>query len=104
MTPRLYRLTLWPDVEEEIAEAAHWYDSQQRGLGRHFLSAVRAATSILRPSPLHYQILEGEIRRILLHGFPYGVFYEVHEPEVVVIACLHTSRDPEEWRRRIRLI
>ena len=101
MTARLYRLVLWPDVEEEIAEAARWYELQQRGLGRRFLSAIRTVTSQLRRTPFHYQIVEEQVRRVLPHRFPYAVFYEIHGSEVVIIGCLHTSRDPHEWRRRI---
>jgi plasmid stabilization system protein ParE len=33
--------------------------------------------------------------------FPYVVYYKVVEDEIVVIAVLHGSRDPEEWQRRI---
>lgn len=104
MTARLYRLVVWPDVEAEIADAVGWYESQQPGLGRRFLAEFRAATTLLRRTPFHYQIIEEQIRRIVLHHFPYSVFYEVHDPDVLIVACLHTSRDPEEWRRRIRAI
>jgi hypothetical protein len=29
------------------------------------------------------------------------VFFEIHDADVVILACLHTARDPEEWQRRI---
>jgi plasmid stabilization system protein ParE len=101
VSPRVYRLVIWPEAESEVAEAAQWYESQQRGLGHEFLRAFRAATAVLRRTPLHYQVAAEQIRRILLRRFPYAVFYEVHGPEVVILACLHSARDPEEWQRRI---
>ena len=75
--------------------------SQERGLGREFLRAFRAATAVLRRTPLHYQPIEEEARRVLLRRFPYAVFFEVHDSDVVILSCLPTARDPEEWRRRI---
>lgn len=52
-------------------------------------------------APLHCPRLVGDARRVLLRRFPYAVFFEVHGSDVVVLACPHTARDPEEWLRRI---
>ena len=98
---RVYRLILWPEVELEIAETVDWYESQEKGLGRKFLTQFRAATARLRRTPYHYQIIEERARRVVLHRFPYGVFFEIHDVDVVILACLHTSRDPVAWRERI---
>ena len=100
MTARAYRFVTSGEVEAEIAEAARWYETQVRGLGHEFLRAFRAATAVLHRDPLHDQVIEDDIRRILLRRFPYAVFYEVHSADVVILACLHTSREPEEWRQR----
>ena len=97
----MYRLIIWPDAEADLAEAAQWYEAQERGLGRQFMHAFRGATSILRRTPLHYQPVVEEARRVLLRRFPYAVFFEIHGSDVVILACLHTARDPEEWQRRI---
>jgi hypothetical protein len=40
------------------------------------------------------------MRRALLRRFPYGVFFEVAETEIVVYAVFHCARDPRAWRRR----
>lgn len=101
MSPQAYRLIIRPEAAEEVSDAAHWYESQERGLGREFLRAFRAATAVLRRSPLLYQPVVAQARRVLVRRFPYGVIYEVHGPDVVVLSCIHTSRDPEEWRKRI---
>jgi toxin ParE1/3/4 len=98
---RVYRLILWPEAELEVAEAVNWYESQEKGFGRRFLIEFRAATARLRRSPFQFQIVEEQARRVVLHRFPYGVFYEIHDADVVILACLHTSRDPGGWRDRI---
>jgi len=43
--------------------------------------------------------VHGEVRRALLSQFPYGVFYRVESKRVVVLAVLHTARDPSLWPR-----
>lgn len=95
-----YRLLIRPEAREEVAEAAGWYDARERGLGRDFLRAFRAATDLLKRNPLHYQIVFAEMRRVLLRRFPYGVFYEIHGSDVVVLGCMHEARNPEEWQKR----
>jgi plasmid stabilization system protein ParE len=101
VSPRVYRLVIRPEADEEVREAALWYESRERGLGHEFLRAFRAATAVLRRNPLLYQVVVEQARRVLLRRFPYCVFYEVHGSEVVILACLRESRDPEEWERRI---
>ncbi len=101
MNPQNYRLVIRPEAEADLAEAAQWYDSRERSVGREFLRAFRAATAVLRRNPYLYQPVVGEARRVLLRRFPYGVFYEVHQSEVVILACLHMARDPQVWQERI---
>lgn len=101
MSRGAYRLVIWPEAEAEVADAAKWYEKQERGLGRDFLRAFRAATTVLRRNPFQYQIVFVEARRVLLRRFPYAVFFEIHGPDVVILGCLHTARDPREWQRRV---
>jgi toxin ParE1/3/4 len=99
--PSTYRLLTRTEAEADIAEAVGWYEERERGLGREFLRAFRAGTAVLRRNPFLYQPVIGETRRLLLRRFPYAVFYEIHGTDVVVLACLHTARDPDVWQERI---
>lgn len=101
MNPRIYRLIIRPEAVAEVAEATGWYEQRERGLGRDFLRAFRAAAATLRRNPLLYQIVAADARRVVLRRFPYSIFFEVHGSDVVVLACFHESRDPAEWRERI---
>ena len=100
MKPQLYRLIIRPEARAEVAEAAEWYDAREKGLGRDFLRAFRAGTDVLRRNPFLYQVVFEDMRRVLLRRFPYGVFYEIHGADVVVLGCMHGARDPEEWQKR----
>lgn len=37
----------------------------------------------------------GEVQRIVLHPFPYLLWYQVDAPSVIVLACSHGQRS---WR------
>lgn len=96
-----YRLVIRPEADAEVYEASHWYEERRKDLGKEFLRAFVAATSNLRRNPKLYPIVAGAARRLLLRRFPYSVIYEIHGDEVVVLACFHESRDPQEWQRRL---
>jgi plasmid stabilization system protein ParE len=43
------------------------------------------------------RVIEGEVRRYLLRGFPFALFYVPSDDEIVVLACLHGASDPNTW-------
>lgn len=100
MSTHRYRLLIRPEARAEVAEAAQWYEGRVRGLGRDFVRAFRAATDVLRRNPYLYQAIFEDMRRVVLRRFPYSVFYEIHNSDVVVLGCMHGARDPEDWQKR----
>ena len=48
-----------------------------------------------------HQIVVDDVRRKLLHKFPYFLYYQVEEARVVVVGLFHTSRDPQSWQDRL---
>jgi plasmid stabilization system protein ParE len=95
-------LTIEPEAEAEITDAAAWYDERGKQLQARFLAAVSAALDDVQQRPEQYQIVHGRARRIMVPGFPYALFYLASEREVSVVACFHSSRDPKQWQARLR--
>jgi plasmid stabilization system protein ParE len=94
------QLVLRPEAQEEITEAAEWYNTRGRGLAAEFLRALDACIASVLRHPFQYPVVHGEKRRALLHRFPYAVIYTVAEDEVVVLACMHGRRNPKRWQNR----
>lgn len=92
---------LRPEAEQDLAEAARWYEEQRRGLGREFLDEALSAFSAIAERPLAYAVVYGSLRRALLHRFPFGVFFLVDDDGAVVIGVLHGSRHPLRWKSRL---
>ena len=63
-------------------------------LGSFILAAIQR-------NPNHYQVIKGRIRCAVLRRFPYSLLFRVMPNGIYVIACFHSSRDPEIWQRRV---
>jgi len=94
------RWVVRPLAEADIEAAAAWYDGQQSGLGLRFVDAVDQVLTRIHESPLQFPLVSTEIRRALLHTFPYAVYFDVTEQSVVILAVLHLHRAPRIWRAR----
>ena len=87
-------------AKEEMLEAAHYYDSKQKGLGKRFLSSINQATKSIQIFPELYPIVEAECRRCLVEKFPFGVIYNITPDYIIIIAVMHLYRDPDYWKDR----
>lgn len=97
-----HRLHVRPEAEQDIEDAAIWYESQSQGLGHAFLDEVERSLQAISERPMRYPTLHRDTRRALMHRFPFGVFYRMDAKRIVVVAVMHGSRDPQRWKQRIR--
>lgn len=88
------------EAEQDLAEAARWYELQRKGLGREFLRSVDSALTQIRRMPLILPKVFEDVRRAPTGRFPYGVFYKIEAEQISVIAVYHNSRDPRGWQER----
>ena len=96
MTP--YRF-LWP-AEEEMTEAAVFYESRSGGLGSDFLDDVQRAIDRLSDYPNSGEPIDSRFKRTLLHRFPFSLIYAVERTGIVIVAVAHHGRAPGYWRSR----
>lgn len=66
-----------------------------------FREELRSLWQRLRQNPEMYPVYNGEIRRALVHDFPYQVFFRVVEEVIEVLAVSHSKRLPDYWRTRL---
>ena len=89
-----------PDAEVELNEAIEWYESREPGLGLDFAAQVHAAIQRALTFPLAWQEMGNDIRRALVHRFPYGVLYVPDQAQMFIIAVMHLHRQPGYWQGR----
>lgn len=68
-------ITFLPLAEQEMNEAAIFYEAHSRRLGRTFLSAIKKETDDITHKPKAYPVQRNGIRRKLVSRFPYGILY-----------------------------
>ena len=98
-----------PIADQEALASALWYEQQQQGLGERFTTALEQAFATLREDPHRAPLAEyyrgvHELRRILLHDFPYAVVYACRKSEIVVVAVAHLKRRPRHWLARLEFM
>ena len=93
-------LSVSPRAEQEVQQAARFYEGRSRGLGTAFLEIVEQALSGVEENPLRFPVVHRDTRRALLKRFPYGVFFRIRSDRIRVIAVIHLSRNPDRWRKR----
>ena len=81
----------------DLTEALRWYRRHGAGLDRRFLVAFDAAIEAISGHPEIGPEVEADVRRYLLRGFPYAIFYLPRNHEVIVVGCMHAARDPGRW-------
>ena len=89
-------------ASDDVLEVHSWYEARQAGLGSHFVSSLDLVVALIAEHPLSCPVVYRGIRRVLLPGFPYALFYLSPSDRIVVLACLHQSREPRAIRKRLR--
>lgn len=100
-----WRVEIRPQVEEDVAEAARWYEARSAGLGLRFVDEVIGVWRELAENPMlaSRRHPRRNIRWRFPKSFPFRIIYEVDEASstVVVIAVLHAARADDRWRGRL---
>jgi plasmid stabilization system protein ParE len=87
-----------PEADADLKEARAWYDNVRSDLGERFAYAVEDTVETISEGPLQFPVVHRKLRRAGVRRFPYGIFFQVEESRVVVMACLHGRRDPQRWK------
>jgi len=94
------KIIIRSEAELDINDAYKWYESQRKGLGEDFLLCIEEALSRISRHPSIYSFVYIKVRRILIHRYPFGIFFIEGEYSVSVLAVLHAHRNPKSWKGR----
>lgn len=95
------RPVVWlPEAVAELKEAWEWYEKVRPHLGDRLEQAVTATVDAITNNPLQFPAVHRERRRAGVRHFPYGLFFEIQQDRIVIIACFHARRDPKRWQSR----
>jgi plasmid stabilization system protein ParE len=88
------------EAEEEMYEAAAFYEGRTDGLGDRFLDDIQACVDRISERPHMGRRVGGHFRVVLAKRFPFSVIYALEEATIVIVAVAHQRRRPGYWRDR----
>jgi toxin ParE1/3/4 len=86
-----------PLAEQELNDAAQYYELESTDLGAAFLAEVERCCASIVEHPEAGQLTLGSIRRRLLRRFPYAVRYSTRPGLTRVLAVMNLKRRPAYW-------
>ena len=95
------RVVFLVPAEEEMTEAALFYESRAEGLGAKFLDHVERAVAAVTENPEAYPPARGEIRKKRVSRFPFALLYRVEADAITILAVMHMHRRPGYWEQRV---
>lgn len=90
-----------PEALQEYGEATRWYAERELKVAFRFIDAVEEAFIRIAENPMHWQLIDEDVRRCLTHVFPYAILYTIEADFVLIVAVMHCSREPKYWKSRV---
>ncbi len=91
-----------PGAEHEHFEIIGFYESQQSGLGKAYLSEFEILMDSVANMPGRYRIeRKPNIRMASMLKFPYRIIFRDAPVGVQILAVSHKKRRPDYWLGRL---
>jgi plasmid stabilization system protein ParE len=84
-------------ADQELEDAAQYYELESPGLGVGFLIEVERCCDAIAENPEAGRIVLGSIRRRLVRRFPYALLYSLRPDFVRIPAVMNLRRRPNYW-------
>jgi len=84
-------------AKRELDESAEYLEHEFEGLGVSFRAEVKLAAERISRHPRAWSIDLGEVRKCLLHRFPYKLLYSIESDHILILAVAHQHREPDYW-------
>ncbi|HEY6460223.1 MAG TPA: type II toxin-antitoxin system RelE/ParE family toxin [Polyangiaceae bacterium] len=96
------RLRVAPGAEEELAEAAAWYEARRPGLGIELVAVIDRELEEIAAAPSLHALWRTDrpYRHRAVRRFPYVIFFRAEVGEVFIVAIAHARRRPGYWAGR----
>ena len=85
---------------EELKDAIDFYEIQVKGLGKRFKDEIKFALRAIKKNPDTWPTESDDIKKYILHKFPYKILYSIENNYIYIIAIAHMHRRPQYWIKR----
>ncbi|WP_026452641.1 type II toxin-antitoxin system RelE/ParE family toxin [Aequorivita capsosiphonis] len=99
----MYKLRIRILAQKDADEIYEYYHLLNSTLANRFLHSLYSELDALIENPELYQLKYKTTRVRYLKKFPFGIHYRVVDEKFIeVLSIIHTSRNPETWKKRSR--
>lgn len=96
------RVEYHPAIEEELREIVEYYNGCSAGLGDDFISDFERQILRVLSMPMHWRVVESDIRRSLMMRFPYSIYFRMIDENLLrVLVVKHQRRHPDFGKERV---
>ncbi|GEQ84726.1 hypothetical protein ULMS_02340 [Patiriisocius marinistellae] len=96
----MHKVSIRPLALADIDNIVDFYNDLNNTLSEDLISELDICIHTISKNPQAFQKRIEDARIIYLKRFPYGIFYKIYPKEVRIIAVIHTSRNPNIWKKR----
>ena len=89
-----------PIAKLELDDAIEYYELQLEGLGKRYKEEVRSSLKRISIFPIAWTLIRPNIRKCVMHKFPYNILYSIDKNTILIIAIAHHHRQPDYWVKR----
>ncbi len=87
-------------AQEDIQKIVDYYDENASLVTDKFLESLYIEFDLIKKNPTLFQVKFKETRVRYIKGFPFGIHYIVKNKTIIILAVLHTRRNPDIWSQR----
>ncbi len=95
------KISILDRAESDLAEGFEFYELQESGLGRYFLSTLCSDIDSLRLFAGVHRKAHRHLHRALSKRFPFAIYYTVENDTAFVHAVVDCRRDPSWIHERL---
>src|SRR3954467_7495398 len=97
----MLKIRTHPDADEEVINAANYYEDERDGYGRLFQSDYFDALRQIQQDSKRWPIREFGFRKYVMRRFRHSIRYIERRDYLYIIAVPHASRKPGYWKKRV---
>ncbi len=87
-----FKIVFSDKADSDFNKIAYWYKSIREGLDDEFILCLEIEIEVVKRNPLLFEKIYENVRKTVLHRFPYNLYYIVEEDKIVVLAIAHQKR------------
>lgn len=91
-----------PRAQADIDGALAWYAQRGADLSQRLLDELDVVFERISENPGQFPVVTDPVQRALVRKFPYSVYFVVSGEFAAIIAVIHQSRLPIDWKPRRR--